>query len=58
MLVTGRRVAQSQQLEDVDLAAAAHEYLAEAYLGMGEKKLAKTHKAIADKLRNKEEDEE
>ena len=38
--------------------AAAHEYLAEAYLGMGEKKLAKTHKAIADKLRNKEEDEE
>lgn len=37
--------------------AAAHEYLSEAYLGMGEKKLAIKHKAIADKLRNKETDE-
>jgi tetratricopeptide (TPR) repeat protein len=37
--------------------AATHEYLSEAYLGMGEKKLAVKHKAIADKLRNKETDE-
>lgn len=35
--------------------AAAHEYLAEAYSGMGEEELAQKHRDIADMLRNRSE---